>query len=70
MSRIIKKSRAEKRNPITQEKINQETEHTNRNETKHTKIPQNQYTDKVVDETVVVQETGHSKIQTMTQKDL
>ena len=53
--------------PITHEKINQETEHTNRNETKLIKIPQNQYTDKVVDETVVIQETV-SQIQTTHRK--
>ena len=42
--------------PITQEKINQETQHTKRNEIKHIMIHQNQYTAKVVDVTVVVQE--------------
>ena len=42
--------------PITQEKINQETEYIN--------IPQNQHTDKVVDVTVVRQETVHQN-QTM-----
>ena len=42
--------------PSTQEKINKETE--------HIKMPQNQYTDKVVDVTVVIQEQV-SQIQTM-----
>ena len=47
--------------PITPEKINQETKHTKRNETKHIKITQNQYTDKVVDVTVVRQEPVSQK---------
>ena len=53
--------------PITQEKIKQETVHTKRNETEHIKIPQSQYTDKVVDMTVVLQEPVH-QIQTMHRK--
>ena len=35
--------------PVTPEKINQETEHIKPNETEHIKIPQNPYTDRVVD---------------------
>ena len=39
--------------PFNQEKINQETE--------YTKIPQNQYTDRVVDVTVVMKEQASSE---------
>ena len=35
--------------PITTEKINQETEHIKQNETEYIKIPQNPFTDRVVD---------------------
>ena len=55
--------------PIIQEKINHVTKHTKLNETKHIKIPQNQYTDKVVD-VIVVTQGQESQIQNCAQKEL
>ena len=46
-TRIIKKIEQREMKPVTQEKINHGTE--------YIKIPQNPYTDKVVDVTVVIQ---------------